>query len=175
MRIEGEDCLRPGSMLFRFVQRADVSDREYVSSPWWFQISAVRKILQAARSGHRGSDKADEQVSRMAALSQTWDRSGANYLLAAKVTAPIIFYWGAPKPVGKRRAEQGLASGLSNGESVTQIEIVPDPRCVQFYVPGMKKKELARKAFRVSSRTKFTHSVDLAKGEIEVFLKRIGA
>ena len=170
MRVEGLDYMNPGTMLFKFVQRADVKGEDYAASPWWFQVSAVRKVLQAARAGHRGSDSASDQATRMAALSSTWERSGANYLLAAKVAAPLAFFWGSPRSVGKTTPGQKKATGLQGGSSVEELEVVPDPRCVQFYVPGMSDKAMARKAVRVASRTKLKHSVDLANGDIEVFL-----
>jgi hypothetical protein len=173
MRVEGVDCVNPGTMLFRFVQRADVKDEDYVASPWWFQLSTVRKVLEAARAGHRDSERVSDQATRMAALSSTWDRSGANYLLAAKVSAPLAFFWGPPCSVGKTSGNQKKASGLKSGSSIAELEVVPDPRCVQFYVPGMSDKALARKALRVASRTKFKHSIDLANGDIDVFLARL--
>lgn len=174
MRIEGIDHLHAGSLLYRFVQRADVHDDRYVSSPWWFQQAAVRKVLEAARMGHRGDDSVAGQASRMAALSSTWPDSGANYLLVAKVAAPLVFFWGAPRPVGEATAAQQQASGLASGDDIHRLEIVPDPRCTQFFVPGMWDPDLSRKALRVVSRTKFSHSSDLAGGEVEAFLRQVG-
>lgn len=175
MRVEGVNDFSPGTVLFRFVQRADVADETYISSPWWFQASAVRRILQAARAGHRSESQASGQASRMAALSSTWAGSGAHYLLAARVIAPITFLWGAPRAVGKVQADQKVASGLNSESAVAEIEIVPDPRCVQLFVPGMWDKSLARKAVSVISRTKMKHSEALADGEIEVFLRSVAA
>lgn len=175
MRVEGEGGFSPGTVLFRFVLRPDVANQEYISSPWWFQASAVRLILQAARAGHRGESLASGQASRMAALSSTWVGSGAHYLLAARVIAPITFLWGAPRAVGKVQADQKAASGLKSESAVVEIEIVPDPRCVQLFVPGMRDKSLARKAFSVISCTKMEDSEALAGGEIEVFLRSVAA
>ncbi len=175
MRVEGANDFSPGTVLFRFVQRADVADEVYISSPWWFQASSVRRILQAAREGHRGESQASGQASRMAALSSTWARSGAHYLLAARVIAPVTFLWGAPRAVGMRNSGDERASGLDSGSVVAEIEIVPDPRCVQLFLPGMQDASLARKAVSVISRTKMKHSEALAEGEIEVFLRSVTA
>lgn len=174
MRVEGIDYLQPGSTLYRLIQRADFADLKCIASPWWFQASAVRKILQAAREAHRGNSKVADQATKMAALSSSWPDSGANYLLVATVAAPLAFFWGTPRPVGKSCPQQDSASGLQSHDDVDDIEVVPDARCIQFYVPGVWDEALARKAFRVRSRTKFKHSTDLADGNVEVFLAKLG-
>ena len=174
MRVEGIDQLAAGALLYRFVQRADVRDDTCSASPWWFQQSAVRRILEAARMGHRGEDSVAGQAARMAALSATWPRSGANYLLAAKARAPLAFFWGAPRPVGKRSAAQTEATGLASGDDIHSLEHIPDPRCTQFFIPGLWDPALSGKAIRVVSRTKFSHSADLADGDIDTFLRQTG-
>jgi hypothetical protein len=77
--------------------------------------------------------------------------------------------------VGKVQADQKAASGLKSESAVVEIEIVPDPRCVQLFVPGMRDKSLARKAVSVISCTKMEDSEALAGGEIEVFLRSVAA
>ncbi|TXH95314.1 MAG: hypothetical protein E6Q73_15000 [Pseudorhodobacter sp.] len=175
MRVEGVSDFLPGTALFRFVQRADVADAIYISSPWWFQASSVRRILEAARAGHRGESLASVQASRMAALSSTWARAGAHYLLAARVIAPVTFLWGAPRAVGRVSPGQTAASGLHSDVMIEEVEIVPDPRCVQLFLPGMENPALSRKVVSVISRTKMRHSEALAEGEIEVFLRSVVA
>ena len=141
MRVEGASSFQPGTVLHRFVLRADVADRSYIASPWWFQTSAVRKILESARSRHRGDSTADGQASKGAGLSKTWDdkkapaarQSGSQYLLTVKTFATLTFFWGAPRAVGLAQAGDKLATGLQSGSDIADIEVVPDPRCVQFF------------------------------------------
>jgi hypothetical protein len=171
MRIQGIHELMPGGTLYRFVQRADLPTEKLLSSPWWFQSQAVRQILTAARSGHRGEDSVSGQASRMAGLSKTWQSSGAHYLLAAKVIGPLSVLWGTPLPIGTAPGSNRV-SGL-DGDQATDIEVVPDPRCVQFYAPGMWDRSVYWKTLVVVSCTKFRHSQELADGEVEAFLARV--
>lgn len=171
MRIQGMHELMPGGTLYRFVQRADLPAEKLLSSPWWFQAQAVRQVLTAAREGHRGDDTVSGQAARMAGLSKSWAGSGAHYLLAARVIGPLSVLWGTPLPIGTSPGSSGV-SGLA-GDQATGIEIVPDPRCVQFYAPGMWDKSVYWKTVTVLSCTKFKHSEELADGEIEAFLSRV--
>ena len=177
LRIEGTTVLQPLTILHRFVARADVSNEVYVASPWWFQASAVRKVLEAARSGHRDDFTAQGQASKGAGLSEKWKQeepckvqSGSHYLLTVKTIAPLVTFWGAPRAVGAVVGRPKEASGLKFEDDVAEVEVVPDPRCVQFYIPGMR--DIAFKAVAVVSKTKMKHSTDLAGGDIEVFLRK---
>lgn len=172
MRVEGEMSIWPGAVLFRFLQRADVRDADCVGSPWWFQASVIRKVLNAARDGAGAENRPALHATRKAGLSKSWARSGANYLLCAKVTAPISLYWGPPRPIGTSAGSQTV-SGLCGGGDVDEIEVVPDPQCVQFFIPGMWEPKVASRAVKVLSRTKFKHSVELEQGEVEAFLRRV--
>jgi|GEM_PF-6704912 len=186
MRVEGTAHIDPGTVLHRFVLRADVADCIYVANPWWFQASAVRKILEAARQGHFGDSTASGQATKGAGLSKTWKNnadtmeedkidktkeSGSHYLLTVKTFASLTLFWGAPRAVGKADAKDKRAQGLQSGDDVAEIEVVPNPRCVQFFIPGMH--EIASKAVSVVSKTKLKHSTELAGGDVELFLRKV--
>lgn len=172
LRVEGITEVHPGSVLFRFFQRADIRDAALLSSPWWFQMSVVRRILDAARSSPAGGPAVAEQAQRKAGLSETWRDSGAHYLLTARVLVPISLFWGSPRPIGRISSEQQV-SGLANHADAHEIEVVADSKCVQFYVPGVWDDRLRPQMLRVLSRDKFKHSVELAAGDIEGFLRRV--
>lgn len=174
LRIEGVTEFWPGAILYRFFQRSDTRDADCIKSPWWFQGSSIRRILSAARDGAGGSSSVATQAARKAGLSEAWADSGANYLLCARVAAPISVLWGPPRPIGKLVGSD-VVSGLADGADVDEVEVVPDPLCVQFYVPGMWQPEIAAKAVRIRSRTKFKHALELEQGEIEAFLRRVSA
>jgi hypothetical protein len=171
MRVQGVYELAPGARLYRFVQRGDLRREELLSSPWWFQGDAVRQVLLAARDGHRGDSTVPGQAAKMAGLSSSWEGSGANYLLAARVIGPLSVFWGNPRSIGIA-APGDTPTGLTGGQA-TEIEMVPDPRCVQFYAPGMWEEAVFRKTAAVVSYTKFAHSEDLARGDVEVFLSKV--
>ena len=162
----------PGAVLFRFLKRSDVRDADCIGSPWWFQGSVIRKVLSAARDGAGGANSPAMHATKKAALSQSWADSGANYLLCVKVTAPISVLWGPPRSIGKAAGSRRV-SGLLDGANVDEVEVVPDPQCVQFYIPGMWEPKVASRAVKVLSRTKFKHSVELEQGEVEAFLRRV--
>ena len=133
MRIEGVMNFWPGAVLFRFLKRSDVRDADCIGSPWWFQGSVIRKVLSAARDGAGGANSPAMHATKKAALSQSWADSGANYLLCVKVTAPISVLWGPPRSIGKAAGSRRV-SGLLDGANVDEVEVVPDPQCVQFYI-----------------------------------------
>ncbi|WP_322060448.1 hypothetical protein [Paraburkholderia sp. J63] len=178
LRIEGTHTLESGSYLFRLVERADTPDAGCISSPWWFQESTIRKILLKARdhceyAGIALNNAACKQAREAAALSATWAGSGANYLLVGKIIAPVAFIWGAPKPVGLERENAPAATGLNTGATIESIECVPNPLCVQFYLPGMRDTRMASKCISPQGRFKFSHSPELAEGDIEGFLRKV--
>lgn len=178
LREEGTTILWAGSFLFKFVQRADIPDEVSLLSPWWFQESAIRRILIKARD-HRSNEGITLnnatclQASEDAGLSKNWKNCGANYILVGKVIGPVKVIWGAPKPVGVEMTKSGFTSGLEFRSDVESIEIIPNPQCVQFYVPGMRNPNVARKCITPKGKFKFTHSEELASGKIEEFLNRI--
>jgi hypothetical protein len=178
LREEGTTIIWPGSFLFKFVERADIPDKISMLSPWWFQESAVRRVLLKARD-HRSNagitlnSAACVQAREDAGLSKTWDGAGANYILVGKVISPVKVIWGTPQPVGVQNAAHGGTSGLQDGSDVESIEIIPNPQCVQFYVAGMRDPLMARKCIAPKGKFKFSHSEELASGMVEEFLTKI--
>jgi hypothetical protein len=178
LRDEGTLVLWPGSFLFKLVERADKSDSDLMLSPWWFQEAAIRKILVDARdqrnnSGITLNNAACMQARENAGLSRMWNGSGANYLLVGKVIGPVEVIWGAPKPVGVLTGGDDSTSGLETGSNIESIEIIPNPLCVQFYLPGMRNHLIARKCISPKGKFKFAHSAELASGDIEGFLRTV--
>jgi hypothetical protein len=178
LRVEGTNTLEPGSYLFKLVERADVPDEKCMLSPWWFQESVVRKLLINARDsreypGITLNNAACRQAREDAALSTTWLGSGSNYLLVGKVIAPVSFIWGAPRAVGLASSNESRATGLSAGSNVESIERIPNPLCVQFYLPGMRDPKMALKCISPQGKFKFSHSEELAAGDVEGFLRKI--
>jgi len=169
MRIQGSTQISVGAVLFRFVADAVTSDQVCVKSPWWFQSSAVRQILIAARQGHRGDYSSASQARKRAALSDTWIGSGANYLLSAKLLEPLQVLWGVGRPIGTKSGHQGTV-GLDGAGEVTEIETVADSQCVQFFIPGMWLPDIALKAVQVIARSNLAENPELEQGEIELFL-----
>jgi hypothetical protein len=172
LRIEGIAEAQAHSLLFRFFLRADFKDATLLSSPWWFQAAVVRRILDAARRSSAGGRAVAEQAKNKAGLSKSWLDSGAHYLLTAEVVSPISLFWGSPRPVG-RTGQDPLASGLADHADVGEVEVVPDSKCVQFYVPGTWDERMRPRMLRVVSRAKFKHSAELEAGDIEGFLQRV--
>jgi hypothetical protein len=178
LRVEGMSTLLPDSIIFKLLLSSLETDWKCMLSPWWFQESSIRKMLIAARD-HREyahvslNNAACMQAREDAALSKTWGKSGSNYILVGKVIAPVRFLWGAPKSVGSEKATSTIAQGLHNGSNIADLERIPNPLCVQFYIPGMSDPKIAVQCIAPQGRFKFAHSEELATGNIDAFLTRI--
>lgn len=170
MRVEGLTLVNPDFRLFKFIQNSTSRDADLIKSPWWFQAPEVRNILNDARYHSSGISTPSEQAKQSAGISSTWLSAGTNYILAARTFAPIRVLWGTPKPIGSVTPGSKV-SGLESGQEISDIEIIPDPECVQFFIPGSWK--IANRFLSIQSRTKLDNNEFLLAGDIEGFINQI--
>ena len=137
LRITGTITLEYGFTLFRFVSRADRRPVSCASSPWWFQSTAVRNVMNDARDSRRSiASEAKEN----AAVADAWQNS-CQYLLIAKVYYPLKCFYGPPRVVGKTSLKVPL-SGLPDKADIRKHAYeavglqIPDYSVGQFYIPG---------------------------------------
>jgi hypothetical protein len=137
LRITGVTTLEFGFVLFRFVGRADRTPISCASSPWWFQASAVRNILNDARQTQA---TISHSAQMNAAVAAAWKNS-CQYILVAKVYYPLKCFYGPPRPVGKtshKAAISGLPDKAHLQRNAFEAEgiLIPDYSVGQFYIPG---------------------------------------
>jgi len=137
MLIRGEDTIRAGSLVFRFVNDATAAFKpgRLSSSGWWWGLKSVRRaVIDSTKEDLSIQDIVRSNGAIIDAFANACD-----VLLIAAAKVNLEMYWGVGKAVGGKLK---YGAGPIDGRSVTSIAYgdvgIPDPDYEQWYIPGIK-------------------------------------
>lgn len=150
MIVRSREVLEPGLTLFKLGHRFNgskrQSDREVISSPWWFSSGTIEEIARAAAAA---DEKLSDVFRRFGAVAKRWGGSG-DLIVKAIIAQPLVAY------IGPGTVQDFRADDKERRNNQWDMPLwVPSPNAAQVCVPlvarsddGVEKVNLATQAFR---------------------------